>query len=242
MPPERARAIAWSVLRIVVAAAIAAAVVAQLIRSVGISIDRGWPVGATVVDFFSFFTIASNCGAMVALTIGGLIGLSRARVDPHWFAVLLACVSTYMLITGLVYNLLLRGIPLPQGSTVPWSNEILHVWGPLFVLLDVLVAPKRRVAPWSTLGAIVVFPVVWLGYTLVRGPLVHDFRTGADHWYPYPFLNPGLQAWGYGGVALYVLVIAAAVIGIGALVVLAARRLGTSPAVGDAVPDAPPAG
>lgn len=231
MPPERARVIAWSVLRIAVAAAIVTAIVAQLVRSVGISIDRGWPVAGTVVDFFSFFTIASNCGAAVALTVGGVIGLSAARVDPRWFAVLLACVSTYMLITGLVYNLLLRGIPLPQGSTVPWSNEILHVWGPLFLLLDVLVAPKRRFAPWSTLGAVVVFPVCWLGYTLVRGPLVHDFRTGADYWYPYPFLNPHLQAWGYAGVALYVLVIAVAVIGIGALVVTAARRLGARPDV-----------
>ena len=222
----RAWAIAWSVFRFLVAAAIVAAVVGQLIRSVGISADRGWPIGATVIDFFSFFTIASNCGAAVALTIGGFIGLSRARVDPRRFAVLLACVSTYMLITGLVYNLLLRNIPLPQGSTVPWSNEILHVWAPLFLLLDVVVAPKRRVAPWSTVGVIVAFPVVWVVYTLIRGPLVHDFRTGADWWYPYPFLNPHLQPWGYGGVALYVLVIAVAVVGIGALVVAASRWSG----------------
>lgn len=229
MQAERARAIGWSLLRLLVAGAIVAAIVAQLARSVGISIDRGWPVGATVIDFFSFFTIASNCGAAVALTIGGVIGLSAARVDPRWFAVLLACVSTYMLITGLVYNLLLRGIPLPQGSTVPWSNEILHVWGPLFLLLDVLVAPKRRRAAWSTLAAIAAFPVVWLVYTLIRGPLVTDFRTGNDFWYPYPFLNPHQQAWGYAGVGLYVLVIAVAVLGIGAAVVAASRRFGVRP-------------
>lgn len=229
MQAERARAIGWSLLRLLVAGAIVAAIVAQLARSVGISIDRGWPVGATVIDFFSFFTIASNCGAAVALTIGGVIGLSAARVDPRWFAVLLACVSTYMLITGLVYNLLLRGIPLPQGSTVPWSNEILHVWGPLFLLLDVLVAPKRRRAVWSTLAAIAAFPVVWLVYTLIRGPLVTDFRTGNDFWYPYPFLNPHQQAWGYAGVGLYVLVIAVAVLGIGAAVVAASRRFGVRP-------------
>jgi hypothetical protein len=223
---QRGWIVAWSGLRFVVAAAIVAAVVGQLIRSVGISTDNGWPIGATVIDFFSFFTIASNCGSVLALTIGGIIGLSRARVDPRWFAVLLACVSTYMLITGLVYNLLLRNIPLPQGSTVPWSNEILHVWAPLFLLLDVVIAPKRRVASWSTLGAIVAFPVVWVVYTLIRGPLVHDFRTGNDWWYPYPFLNPHLQAWGYAGVALYVLAIAAAVVAIGAFVVAASRRFG----------------
>lgn len=221
--------VAWSLLRFVVAAAIVAAVVAQLVRTIGISADQGWPIAATAIDFFSFFTIASNCGSVVALTVGGVIGLSRARVDPRWFAVLLACVSTYMLITGLVYNLLLRNIPLPQGTTVPWSNEILHVWAPLFLLLDVLVAPKRRPASWSTLGAVVAFPAVWVVYTLVRGPLVDDFRTGNDWWYPYPFLNPHLQAWGYGAVALYVLAIAVAVVGVGACVVAASRRFGVRP-------------
>jgi hypothetical protein len=239
MREQRAWAVAWSVLRFVIAAAIVAAIVGQLIRSVGISADKGWPIGPTVIDFFSFFTIASNCGSVVALTIGGVIGLSRARVDPRWFAVLLACVSTYMLITGLVYNLLLRNIPLPQGSTVPWSNEILHVWAPLFLLLDVVSAPKRRVVSWSTLGAIVAFPVVWIVYTLIRGPLVHDFRTGNDWWYPYPFLNPHVQAWGYGGVAIYVLAIAIAVVGVGALVVAASRRFGVRPAMAPVSADRP---
>ena len=38
--------------------------------------------------------------------------------------------STYMVTTGVVYNLLLRNIPLPQGTTVGWSNEMLHVVAP----------------------------------------------------------------------------------------------------------------
>ena len=120
-----------------------------------------------------------------------------------------------MIITGIVYNLLLRNIPLPQGSTVPWSNEILHVWAPIFLLLDVLFAPRRRALSWSALGAVVVFPIVWLAYTLIRGPLVHDFRTGNDWWYPYPFLNPNVQPWGYVGVALYSIGIAVAIVAVG---------------------------
>ena len=157
--------------------------------------------------------------------------LRRAGADgaeSRGFATALVCISTYMIITGIVYNLLLRNIPLPQGSTVPWSNEILHVWAPIFLLLDVLFAPRRRALSWSALGAVVVFPIVWLAYTLIRGPLVHDFRTGNDWWYPYPFLNPHVQPWGYCSAALYVLGIAVAVIGIGAFVVAMSRRFGVS--------------
>ncbi len=111
---------------------------------------------------------------------------------------------------------------------MPLSIEILYVWAPIFLLLDVLFAPRRRALSWSALGAVVVFPIVWLAYTLIRGPLVHDFRTGNDWWYPYPFLNPHVQPWGYGSVALYVLGIAVAVIGIGAFVVAMSRRFGVS--------------
>ena len=41
-----------------------------------------------------------------------------------------------MVVTGVVYNLLLRGIVLDQGTTVPWSNEVMHLVGPAFMLLD----------------------------------------------------------------------------------------------------------
>lgn len=220
---------AWAVLRLLVAAAGVAAIVGQLIRTVSISAGNGWPLGLTVVDFFSFFTILSNVGAAVALTIGAFLILRGHRIDPAWFATLLAAVSTYMLITGIVYNALLRGLPLPQGSTVPWSNEILHVWAPLFLLLDVFLGPLRRRLPWRALWAIIAFPLVWVTYTLIRGPLVTDFRTGNPWWYPYPFLNPNVQPWGYAGVALYVVGIAAGILLIAAGVIWVGRRRGAEP-------------
>jgi hypothetical protein len=220
---------AWAVLRLLVAAAGVAAIVGQLIRTVSISAANGWPLGLTAVDFFSFFTILSNVGAAVALTIGAFLILRGHRIDPAWFATLLAAVSTYMLITGIVYNALLRGLPLPQGSTVPWSNEILHVWAPLFLLLDVFLGPLRRRLPWRALWAIIAFPLVWVTYTLIRGPLVTDFRTGNPWWYPYPFLNPNVQPWGYAGVALYVVGIAAGILLIAAGVIWLGRRRGAEP-------------
>lgn len=220
----------WAALRLLAAIAGVAAIIGQLVRTLSISAANGWPLGLTAVDFFSFFTILSNVGAAVALTIGAVLIWGGRPVDPAWFATLLAAVSTYMLITGIVYNALLRNIPLPQGSTVPWSNEILHVWAPVFILLDVFLGPLRRRLPWRALGAIIAFPVIWVIYTLVRGPLVTDFRTGNPWWYPYPFLNPHVQPWGYGGVALYVIGIAAGILLLAAGVIWVGRRRGTDPA------------
>ena len=228
---SRAWATTWAALRLIAAIAGVAAIIGQLVRTLSISAGNGWPLALTAVDFFSFFTILSNAGAVFVLLVGGILMLRRAGADgaeSRGFATALVCISTYMIITGIVYNLLLRNIPLPQGSTVPWSNEILHVWAPIFLLLDVLFAPRRRALSWSALGAVVVFPIVWLAYTLIRGPLVHDFRTGNDWWYPYPFLNPNVQPWGYVGVALYSIGIAVAIVAVGAFTVWVGRRRGSA--------------
>ena len=106
-----------------------------------------------------------------------------------------------MIITGIVYNTLLRGIPLPQGTTVEWANEILHVVGPIILLADVLVGARVRSLGWRVVPIVLAFPIVWVVYTLVRGPLVTNPNTGAPYWYPYPFLDPNAQASGYAGVA-----------------------------------------
>jgi len=210
--------IAFAAARLLVAAAIVAAIIGQLGTSLAYWRDVVGIVDPTIqlVNFFSFFTIESNLLAVGVLVAGAVILLVRRGEDPRWFLVLRLCVVTYMVTTGIVYNLLLRGIELPQGSTLPWSNEILHVVGPVWMLLDWLLAPGRRPLAWSTAWIVVAFPIVWAGYTLIRGPLTPDAVLGRDHWYPYPFLDPGLAPTGYWSVALYIVLIAA-VIGLTAL-------------------------
>jgi len=210
--------ITFAVARLAVAGAIVAAVVGQLATSLAYWRDVVGIEDPTiqVVNFFSFFTIESNLLAVVVLVAGAIILLARRGEDPRWFLVLRLCVVTYMVTTGIVYNLLLRGIQLPQGSTLPWSNEILHVVGPLWMLLDWLLAPGRRPLAWRSAWVVVVFPIVWAGYTLIRGPLTADAVLGRDYWYPYPFLDPNLAPTGYWSVALYIVLIAA-VIGLTAL-------------------------
>ena len=135
-----------------------------------------------------------------------------------------------MLVTGLVYNTLLRGIELPQASTpIPWSNETLHVIAPAFLLLDLFLAPRRRRLAWSTAGWVLVFPIVWVAYTLIRGPLVTNPVRGTPYWYPYPFLDPHTFDNGYLGVAVYVVGIAALIVGVAFFVVWIGRRRGAPP-------------
>jgi hypothetical protein len=212
----------WSAFRIAAAALIAAAIVAQASRTIGGAVSEGRDVAMTAVNFFSFFTVLSNVSSVAVLAIAGVRGLVKRQPEPYRLSVAIACVSTYMVVTGIVYNLLLRGVALPQGTTVPWSNEVLHVVGPVFLLVDLFVKLAMRL-PWNTIVAILVFPVAWILYTLVRGPLVTNPVTKNPWWYPYPFLDPHVVG-GYGGVALYVVGIAVALGAVAALVVAVGRR------------------
>ncbi|PVE97906.1 Pr6Pr family membrane protein [Microbacterium sp. TPD7012] len=227
----------WPYARLAASVLAVAAIVAQLVRSIDVArsaeTEYGQHMPTVIANFFSFFTIESNVLAAVALASGGIWALrqkDRTLVEPRWLAVLLVCASTYMIVTGVVYNTLLRGIPLPQGATVPWSNEVLHVFVPIIMLIDVLVAPRRRALGWGAVGIAAIFPIVWVVYTLIRANLVIAPATGNPYWYPYPFLDPH-QPGGYGAVTLYVLLIAAIIIGAAAGVVWIGRKRGTRPAV-----------
>lgn len=222
----------WPYVRLAAAALGLAAIVAQLARSIenalAATTEWGQHLPTVAANFLSFFTILSNLLAAIVLIIAAVWAL-RHRGDgpePTWLAVLLVCVSTYMIVTGIVYNTLLRGVELPQGVTVPWSNEVLHVVFPLFLLIDVLVAPRRRVLGWRTVAVTAIFPLVWAVYTMIRANLITAPSTGNAWWYPYPFLDPRLVPGGYLGVAGYIVGIAAAIIGVGCFAVWVGRKRG----------------
>ncbi|MFJ4172633.1 Pr6Pr family membrane protein [Microbacterium sp. NPDC089696] len=225
----------WPYARLAAAALGLAAVIAQLSRTLQIATQATTPWGADLPtvggNFLSFFTIDSNLIAAVAFVLGAVWALRHRGDDepePRWLAVLLVCAGTYMIVTGIVYNTLLRGIELPQGVTVPWSNEVLHVIVPVLLLLDVLFAPRRRSLPWSTVAITAIFPLAWVAYTMIRANLVISPATGEPWWYPYPFLNPNVVPGGYLGVAGYIVGIAIAIVGVAFFVVWVGRRRAAS--------------
>jgi hypothetical protein len=74
-----------------------------------------------------------------------------------------------------------------------------------------LFAPGRIALVWRAIWIIIIYPLVWVAYTLIRAPFTPNEVLGEPYWYPYPFLNPHLSANGYLSVAFYVILIAAVI-------------------------------
>ncbi len=148
-------------------------------------------------NFFSYFTIQSAMMAVVVLLVAGAFALLTPR-DPAWLGIVRTIVTVYVLVSGIVFGLIVA-----QASTrdyrvdVPWSDTLLHFVVPGLAIIawttDSVLAVNPRV-PWSTVGWVLVYPSLWLVYTLVRGADVG--------WYPYFFLDEA-QVDGFVGVALY---------------------------------------
>lgn len=216
----------FAVVRTVMAVAILAATGVTLGSSVAFWTESGFRDTTTLmVNFFSYFTIESNIAAAVVLVIGAVLLVLRRADDPRWYTVLRAAVVAYMAITGLVYNLLLRGLPVTAGGeSPPWTNEVMHLIAPIYLVLDWLLAPGRTPLPWKHIATVLAFPIVWVFYTMVRGPLVFDQVKEVQTWYPYPFLNPASFDSGYGTVWIYIVLIAVAFGIVGTAVIWVSRR------------------
>jgi hypothetical protein len=215
--------IPFAVFRVLAAGLIVAAIVAQLQRSYSNWVNDGvTDMGFQFVNFFSFFTIESNVFSIVVLLAGASFALAK-KPDAVWFNIARGTVATFMITTGVVYNLLLRNVELPQGTTVAWSNEVLHVVAPLVLLIDWLFAPGRFAMATKTIWIIVSFPLVWGIYTLVRGPFAFDERLQRN-WYPYPFMNPEISANGYLSVSFYMILIALVIGAVGTGVIWLSRK------------------
>jgi hypothetical protein len=182
--------------RAALATAILVAIVAQFV-------EAGDNAIFTPTNFFSYFTILSNVGAMLVL---GSLAVRPRLVDRESFEIVRGAVTVYMTITGIVYNVLLAPAAADVSTQLAWVNSIVHVIAPVVVVVDWFVdrSPIRptlgQAATW------LIFPAVWLVYTMVRGPL-------AD-WYPYPFLNPDLHSVGEIIVTCVAILVAFVIVGL----------------------------
>ncbi len=164
---------------------------AAIITQLTIQIRNGF----SVVNFFSYFTNLSNIFAPIVLIIAALYLIQRREptvADDIVRGTSVVC----MALVGIVFAILLRDEDL--GSLLPWVNTVLHYVMPIVVVADWLYQPPKSKLLISQIWVWLIFPLLYLIYSLIRGSLVG--------FYAYPFINPG-KVGGYGIVALYCVVI-----------------------------------
>lgn len=218
----------WSWLRLGAAAAGLSGVVAGYVVNVDRATRQGQDLGLVLANYFSMFTIVSTILSMVALTAAATWSYHHPGVsrEPFGIALALAAVTGPVILLGVVFNVLLRGAPSGAAlSDSPgialmdsYATEVLHVVLPLYLLVDLFFATRRRGLPWWTLSVMAGYPIVWIVYTMVRGELTPDPSSANQWWYPYPFLDPHL-AGGWVSAFTYIAVLTVLLVGIGAGVI-----------------------
>ena len=167
-------------------------------------------------EYFAYFSIISSILAGVVLTVSGLTLLQGKDEGErvHTYR-LIATVS--MIIVGVVYHALLGDSAVdPRDIDYQWPvvpNLVIHTYAPILIVVDYLLSIKGYKPSWKKAWWVVVYPLTWLAFSLVRGLL--------DGWWPYWFINPNSEG-GVVGMLTYVLIIATAFIALG-FIVLGAR-------------------
>ncbi|GAA1680530.1 Pr6Pr family membrane protein [Kribbella yunnanensis] len=190
----------------VTAAAVLAGIVIQLFVTASGS-DGFFPDNPDrVLNVFAYFTIQSNL--ILGVTVLTLDRRSTLFKTLRLNGVL--CIA----VTGIVYHLVLAGLDSLTGWAAV-ANFLLHTATPVLGVLGwALFGPRGttdlRIAAWS-----VVFPLLWLAFTLIRGAFVG--------FYPYPFVD--VNQHGYGQVLLNCLLVAVLFLALAAGATALDRRL-----------------
>ena len=198
---------AFGVARLLLAALSLSGLIGYFVFTLGVA-------GFYVSYFFSYFTVQSAMVSCVVFTLAGLRAL-RTEADPVWLDTLRVSITTYILVSGVVYALItFQPANVAYAISIPWSSQILHFWIPAIAVIDWFVDPDKARLPWKNLGLVLVFPVLWLIFTLIRGDLLG--------WYPYFFLD-ARQVSGPVETLIYYALIVVIITGIAALLTAATR-------------------
>jgi hypothetical protein len=132
-------------------------------------------VGATVIQYFSYYTILTNILLAWVCT-----NLFIRREDSSRRPKTLTAILVYILTVGLTYNVMLRSLWKPQGLQLLVDN-LLHTIIPLLYLLFWIFCVKKKDLTWRDIGPWLIYPLVYLVYILTRGAIYGV--------YPYPFID-----------------------------------------------------
>lgn len=138
------------------------------------------------IRFFSYFTILTNLiiavtSVVVLIKPNSTFGLFLRKASS------LAAITVYIIVVGLIYNLILRFLWAPQGLQ-RLVDELLHSVIPvLFLIYWLAFVPKAKLK-WTDVFPWLLYPLFYTIFILIRG--------AGSNYYPYPFINAaelGLQ-------------------------------------------------
>ncbi|GAA1550773.1 Pr6Pr family membrane protein [Kribbella hippodromi] len=164
-----------------------------------------------VFNVFAYFTIQSN------LLLGGTVLMLAAQPDraqTRLFRTLRLNGVLCIAVTGIVYHVALA----PLADFKGWAavaNFLLHTATPVAGVLGWLAFGPRGMTDWRIVGWSIVYPLLWLAFTLIRGEFVG--------FYPYPFVD--VSEHGYGRVLLNCLLVAVLFLALAAGATTVDRRL-----------------
>jgi len=166
---------------VVVAVAAWSALLLQYVLLIGSTLATLGPWFATL-QFFSFFTILSNL--LVALTTSFALVEARSRLGLFFTrATVRGAAALCIGVTGLIYFFVLSSTWAPTG--LQWLvDKQLHYVVPILYLTWWLICAEHRLLRWSDPLRWLLFPAVYLGWTLLRGAWLNE--------YPYPFVDVGV--------------------------------------------------
>ncbi len=222
----------WAWFRIAAAITGFSGVVAGFIVNVDRAARQRQSLGDVLANYFSLFTIVSTSLGVAALLVAASWAMRHpgSSREPLGIALAIAAVTAPVLLLGLVYNILLRGLPsaVALGDSAgiamldKYAVEVLHVVLPLYFVLDLLLAPRRRALHWWSLAVLVGYPLLWATYTMIRGERVGNPDGTTPWWYPYPFLDPHGPG-GYASAFLYIGAILVGFLAIGTMIIMIGR-------------------
>jgi hypothetical protein len=187
--------------------------VLQFCISVPKYMHSGYSSIGAVVQLLSYFTIQSNLLAGIGLST---LLFSKSTTSNPFFArgYVLTGIALYIIIVGLVYNIVLRSLWHPNGL-FKLADELMHLVNPVvYVAYWLFFIPKEKLK-WAQSLNWLWFPCLYLIYILIRGAI--------SHLYPYPFINA--DTLGYERILINSLLLLVVFLILGLLLILIARSL-----------------
>ena len=137
------------------------------------------PKAELLIRFFSYFTILTNllvtvCSTILVLKPNSSFGKFFQKEQT------LTAVTIYIVVVGIVYNVILRSIWDPQGMQRV-VDELLHLIIPILFLLYWLIFVKKDHLQYKNAFPWLIYPFVYAVFAFIRGAF--------SGFYPYPFID-----------------------------------------------------